>query len=72
MKYINLTAFILSLALGIFLVYINNPPPKVVIIYPTKDNEKMFQFRDKGYNCYQLEQTKQKCNKKAEDIPLQI
>ena len=35
MKFLNIPAFIISLALGIFLVYIGNPRPSVIYVYPT-------------------------------------
>ena len=38
MKFINIPVFIISLAIGIFLVYVGNPRPSVIYVYPTPDN----------------------------------
>ncbi len=46
--------------------------PKQIIVYPTPDNEKLFQFRDKIDNCFQLKQNMVKCSNDAEVIPIQI
>ena len=53
-------------------VYITNPPPKEITVYPTGDNTHLFQFRDKVDNCFQLKQNIVKCSNNAEEIPLQV
>ena len=43
LEYVNPIAFFAAFCLGIFIVYISVPEPKVIIKYPTPDNvEKMY------------------------------
>ena len=63
-KYINLTVFILSFALGIFAVYITLPDEKKVIVYPSPDNIDYIQYQDKAGNCFKAKQTSIKCSSK--------
>ena len=44
-KYINFKVFLLSLSLGLFLNYINDPNNKTVFVYPTPDNIANLQFK---------------------------
>ena len=37
-KYIDLRLFLISLAIGILLVYLYQPTPTVIYVYPTPDN----------------------------------
>lgn len=60
-KYINLTVFILSFALGIFAVYVTLPDERKVIVYPSPDNIDYIQYQDKAGNCFKVKQTKTKC-----------
>lgn len=52
MKFIHLPTFIISLAFGIFLVYISVPPVKVIQVYPTPDNVDEIQYKDESGVCY--------------------
>ena len=69
---INIPVFFITLIIGLFFVYISAPPLKTIIVYPTKDNKHLFQFRDKVNNCFHLEEKVKPCNSKAEIIPIQI
>jgi hypothetical protein len=64
--------FIISLLFGLFYVYMSDPKPKQIVVYPTPDNQNLFQFRDKTDNCFQLKQNMIKCSNDAEVIPIQI
>lgn len=71
-SFINIPVFIISLFLGILMVYWTAPDTKIVIVYPTKDNKHLFQFRDKTNNCFQLNERIVKCGNDVEEIPIQI
>ena len=69
---INFRVFILSFLFGLLCVYVSSPPPKEITVYPTVDNNHLFQFRDQVNNCFQLKQNIVKCSNAAEEIPLQV
>lgn len=60
-KYINLPIFIVSLAIGIFFVYIYQPDKRVIYVYPKPDNIDSIQYKDNAGTCYNIKQTNVKC-----------
>ena len=73
-KYIDFRIFIISLALGILLVYISQPAPTIIYVYPTPENVGKIQYKDKTGNCYNFAASEVKCPaNKAEihSIPIQ-
>ena len=72
MKFINITAFIISFLFGIFYINMTSPDSQKIVVYPTVDNKHLFQFRDKVSNCFQLSQNIVKCSNDNEEIPIQI
>ena len=50
--YINLPVFLVSLAVGLFFVYILGPDMKTIIIYPTLENTDTVQYQDQADNCF--------------------
>jgi len=60
-KYINLPAFIISLAFGLFAVYITIPETRKIYVYPTPDNVALMQYRDKTNTCFSIKQEEVKC-----------
>ena len=60
-KYINIPVFVVSLAIGIFAVYILEPETRKIFIYPSPDNVKKMQYKDKADGCYEYEQTEINC-----------
>ena len=46
--------FLISLALGLFLVYCTTPQPEVIIKYPTPENAHKLVFKDDSNNCYRF------------------
>lgn len=73
-RFIDLRIFLISLAIGLFLVYIYQPSSTVIHVYPTPDNIDQIQFKDKADNCYEFEKEEVSCllNKdKITNIPLQ-
>jgi hypothetical protein len=63
LKYINLTVFIISFALGVFAVYIMAPDKRKIVVYPTPDTVHNVQYKDEAGNCFQYKQTKVSCPK---------
>lgn len=68
LKFINVPVFLISLAIGLFIVYITVPAPKVIYVYPTPDNVNKIQFKDYSDNCFTFEAEKVQCSKNLEEI----
>ena len=65
--------FLISLALGLFLVYCTTPQPEVIIKYPTPENAHKLVFKDDSNNCYKFKTKEVKCPKKnINKIPIQV
>jgi hypothetical protein len=58
-EYIKIKYFLLSLAIGLFYIYISNDYKKVIVLYPNPQNVNKYVYKDKGNNCftYKLEET---------------
>ena len=52
MKFINIPVFIISLALGMFIVYISQPATQVIMVYPNPDNEDKILYKDHAESCF--------------------
>ena len=61
MKYINIPAFIISLAFGLFAVYITTGDMRKIYVYPTPDNTDTLLFKDQVDNCYKFSSSEIKC-----------
>ena len=61
MKFISIPIFIVSLAIGLFLVYVSTPSPRIIYVYPTPDNTNLFQYKDKAENCFGFDSEEVKC-----------
>ena len=72
-KFISLPIFLVSLAVGFFFVYLSTPQPTIIYVYPTPDNLKKIEYKDKADNCFQFNSTMIDCplNKKIKTIPVQ-
>mgnify|MGYP001221041062 CR=1 FL=1 len=73
-KYIDFRFFIISLAIGLFLVYITNEKPNIIYVFPTPDNFDKITVKDKANNCYKFNVNEVKCPKDKKlisDIPPQ-
>ena len=49
---INIPVFIVSLSIGLLFVYLSNPPPTTIYVYPTPYNIDKVQYKDKANNCF--------------------
>jgi hypothetical protein len=73
-RFISLPIFIVSLAIGILLVYLQVPKHKLVYIYPTPENLSKVQWKDKAEKCYTWDQLEVSCpdnNRNIQSIPIQ-
>jgi hypothetical protein len=67
-NYINIPVFVVSLAIGLFFVYIYNPDKRKIYIYPTPDNVDTVQYKDSADTCFEFKQTHTKCPTKSSEI----
>lgn len=58
---LDIYAFVISFAIGIFFVYTTLPDVKKIFVYPSPDNVEHIQYKDKAGNCFQFRQTKVPC-----------
>ena len=61
MKFLNIPVFIVSLSIGIFLVYVGSPRPDIIYVYPTPDNIDQMQYKDKSGACFGFDAEKITC-----------
>ncbi len=60
MKFLNVPIFILSLAAGLFIVYLTSDRPDIIHVYPTPDNAVKVQYKDRSGTCFSF---------KPEEVP---
>jgi len=73
-KFINVPVFLISLAIGIFVVYTTLGDSRKIYVYPTPENVDLIQYRDKTGICFGFEQKEVVCPKdesKIAKIPAQ-
>jgi len=74
LKFISIKIFITSLAIGLLYVYLFNPDPTIIYVYPTPDNVGQVEYKDKANNCFQFEANEVSCLKdksRIKTIPVQ-
>lgn len=65
--------FIISLCLGIMVVYTITPPPKIIVKYPTPENSGRVIYKDEAHNCFKIFSSEVNCpanNKGVKSIPV--
>lgn len=67
-KYINIPVFIISLAIGLFIVYITVPDSRTIYVYPTHENVKKIQYKDAAGICFSINETEVECPKNENEI----
>lgn len=67
-KYIDVKIFLVSLALGLFAVYITVPKNKKIYVYPNPDNIDVLQYKDKTGTCFSFQQKEVVCPKDENKI----
>jgi hypothetical protein len=73
-KYIDFRLFFISLAAGIFLVYLYQPKSTIIYVYPTPDNFNNLTLKDKANNCFRFNAKEVGCptdEKQIHTIPIQ-
>jgi len=68
LKYINVYVLLISIVLGFLAVYITAPEKRKIIVYPTHDNAKILQYRDKTNSCFSIVEKEVKCPANDKDI----
>ena len=74
LNYISLPIFMISLAIGLFFVYVLGPEMKVVYVYPTPDNVDKILFQDDADNCFSYQPVETQCPadlSKIASVPVQ-
>ena len=72
-KFFEPIVFILSLCIGIFVVYSITPPPKIIIKYPTPENSGRVIYKDEAHNCFKILSSEVDCpndKNQIKSIPL--
>ena len=73
-KYIKIKFFLISLAFGLFVVYITMPDTRKIYVYPTPENINILQYRDSTDSCFKFNQEAIDCpadESEISDIPVQ-
>jgi hypothetical protein len=60
-KYINIPVFLVSLAIGIFIMYVLMPDTRKIYVYPTPENVDILLYRDKTGNCFKFDEKQIPC-----------
>jgi len=74
LKYVNIPVFIISLAVGLFFVYMYQTDKRKIYVYPRPDNIDAIQYKDPTGTCFKVKQEKMACPKdesKISKIPAQ-
>lgn len=73
-EHLSLKTFLISLSLGILLVYLWGAEMHEVYVFPTPDNMMRIQYKDSVDNCYMYEGKEVKCptdTSKIQPYPIQ-
>lgn len=68
LQFINIPVFLISFAIGVFVVYITMSPTRKIIVYPTPDNIDKIMYKDATDACFTYKQEKVKCPANKENL----
>jgi hypothetical protein len=68
LKFINVPVFIISLAIGLFMVYLSVSDNRTILVYPTPENMGFIQYKDSAGNCFDVVQSEKTCPTNEADI----
>jgi hypothetical protein len=68
LKFINIPVFLVSLAVGLFFVYVYSDDKRKIYVYPTPDNVDTIQYKDKTGTCFEFKDSKVGCPQKESEI----
>jgi len=68
LQLISLPIFIISLSVGLFIVYVTNPKKEVIYIYPKPDNIDKVQYKDNNGSCFSFNSKEVQCPSDPKDI----
>jgi len=61
LDYVSLPIFLISLTVGLFVIYILGPEQTIVYIFPTPKNVHKMLFKDKSDECFQYTAEEVEC-----------
>jgi hypothetical protein len=67
--------FLISFLVGLLFINYAHKPKKIILVYPTPDNQKFFHYKDKAKNCFQYEYIESKCpfmDNNVKTIPVEL
>tara|TARA_Y100001980_G_C14543772_1_gene322643 strand:+ start:1070 stop:1303 length:234 start_codon:yes stop_codon:yes gene_type:complete len=67
-KFINFKIFLISLTIGLFIVYLTNEKPNIIYVFPTPDNYDKITYKDKANNCYKFDVNEIQCPNNKKEI----
>lgn len=73
-RFLDLPVFLVSLAIGFFIIYIYGSDMKVVYVYPTPENMQDILFQDDANNCFIYKAREERCptdKSKIKEVPIQ-
>jgi hypothetical protein len=65
---LNFFYFILSFSIGLFICYITNPQPEIILKFPSPTNAGKVIYKDKAGECYAYKAEKLTCPEQKKDI----
>lgn len=63
MKLFSFPVFLISFAIGVFIVYLTSPPPREIMVYPTPENVGELLYKDTANQCYKFLPDQVECPK---------
>jgi len=67
-KYIDVPVFIISLIVGVLIMYYTMPDLRTIYVYPTPENVDLLQYKDKTGTCFSYKEHEVPCPSNASKI----